>query len=161
MPALTGFRWSLQYLARGVKRRRFLRPSVLLVSLFVMACSSADTSQIQGDWTLDSLAQDGVLSPVPPSMTIGFDGSDQVSGNGPCNEFGGEYSFDGEVLKTEEVFWTLKGCLELEEPSEEGGTSIETRLLSVFGTDIQVHFPSDIRMQWETEDMILTFRRSP
>ena len=94
-------------------------------------------------------------------MTIGFDGSDQVSGNGPCNEFGGEYSFDGEVLKTEEVFWTLKGCLELEEPSEEGGTSIETRLLSVFGTDIQVHFPSDIRMQWETEDMILTFRRSP
>ena len=94
-------------------------------------------------------------------MSIGFDGSGGVSGIGSCNEFAGEYAFDGEVLKPERVFWTLKGCIELGEPSDDGRTSIETRLFSVFGTDIEVHFPSDVRMQWEADDLILTFRRNP
>ena len=151
---------NLLQLGRGVNRGRFLPPAVFLISLLVVACSSVDTSQIQGDWTLDSLAEDGVLKPVVPSMSVGFDGSGGVSGHGPCNEFSGEYLFDGDVLKPEQVFWTLKGCIELDESSDDGGTSIETRLSSVFGTDIQVHFPSDVRMQWEADDLILTFRRN-
>jgi heat shock protein HslJ len=52
----------------------------------------------------------GQYSPIPDStLTIHFEDG-QVSGNGGCNSYGGEYRVSGDKLKLEKLMSTLMAC---------------------------------------------------
>lgn len=132
----------------------------------VIACSGTDSAQIDGLWLLDSVAVDGVFLDLDPDLSarndqgvpawFTFTEDGRFEGNGPCNAISGDFEFDGTRLTTSDAFHTLAGCL-----SE--GDSIDRFEALVFDSlaGADVHLSSDIRMQWQTDHVTLTFRRQP
>lgn len=130
----------------------------------MIACGGADSAQIEGLWLLDSVAVDGVFLDLGPDLSarnvlgvaawFAFTEDGRFEGNGPCNAISGDFEFDGTRLTTSDAFHTLSGCLS-------DGDSIdrfEARVFdSLLGAD--VYFSTDARMQWQADNVTLTFRR--
>lgn len=143
-----------------------------MVLVAAAACSSgADTGfPIAGTWLLDSLAVDGVFMGLDPALgsqnergvvawfEFGADG--EVTGEGPCNDFAGQYRLDGGLLIVESVASAGAFCVSPELP-DEALMDVERLLFDALLEAPEVHFSSEIRMQWQAERTTLTFRRTP
>lgn len=67
-------------------------------------------------WLLESLTLDGVTR-TPSGLqipTLDFTADGQIGGTGGCNNFGGSYTVQGEILSIQEIRRTLMACM----PSE-------------------------------------------
>lgn len=138
--------------------------AALAICLTVIACGGTDSAQIEGIWLLDSVAVDGIFLDISPDLLthadrgvaawFEFDPAARFDGRGPCNEISGSYAFDGARLTTANAFHTLAGCLS-EGPSIDDFESLVFDSLKV----ADVHFSSDVRMQWQADNVTLTFRR--
>lgn len=129
-----------------------------------IACGGTESAQIEGLWLLDSVAVEGVFLDLEPDLSarndlgvpawFAFTEDGRFEGNGPCNAISGDFEFDGTRLTTSDAFHTLAGCL-----SE--GDSIDGFEALVFDSlaGADVHFSSNVRMQWQADNAILTFRR--
>ncbi len=136
---------------------------ILAALLTLTSCANDRADRIEGVWLLDSVAVNGVLSDLNPGLSANNDlgvpawfdfGQDgRFEGSGPCNQISGQYDLDGASLTTTNVYSSLVVC------SEES-SSLEASILDVLAR-ADVHFSSDIRMQWQTEKTTLTFRRAP
>jgi hypothetical protein len=136
----------------------------LAVVLSLAACGGADSGRIVGRWVLDSVAVNGVFLDISPDLLahadggvaawFEFDPAARFDGRGPCNDISGSYGFDGTRMTTANAFHTLSRCL-----SE--GSSIDDFESLVFDSldGADVHFSSDVRMQWQADNVTLTFRR--
>jgi putative lipoprotein len=78
------------------------------IAVMLVACGGANGDPLNNTiWELYSMGQ---YSPIPGStLTIQFEDG-QVSGNGGCNSFGGEYRVNGDKLKLEKLMSTLMAC---------------------------------------------------
>ncbi|WP_353643139.1 META domain-containing protein [Mesorhizobium sp. WSM2239] len=85
--------------------------SVLLVRVAEKSApeNSTGTGSLKGtSWRLSSLGRDDTAAGVASTLT--FDEEGKISGNGGCNSFGGQASFDGAKLKISDVFSTMMAC---------------------------------------------------
>jgi len=96
----------------------------------------------------------GKYSPIPGSkITIHFE-SDQVSGLGGCNQYGGEYKISGQRLSFSALYMTEMACM-----SPEGIMDQEGRFLQYLG-DAERFEIVDGRLQiYGSESETLTFVR--
>ncbi|MBK5266722.1 MAG: META domain-containing protein [Acidimicrobiia bacterium] len=132
------------------------------------ACSGADRALIEGLWLLDSVAVDGVFLPLEQGLPfqtetgsavwVDFARGGVMRGQGPCNDFTGRYEFDGMTLVPDEVTASAVVCAS-EIPAIEEWMAVEDVVLEPMWSGADVHFSSDIRMQWQTDHVTLTFRR--
>ncbi|MDH7511097.1 MAG: META domain-containing protein [Methanolinea sp.] len=69
-------------------------------------------SSLNGAWTLESLAREGVLTPAlrQKEVTAVFDGKGNVSGTSGCNLYSAPYSGEGHTLKIGKVTSTMMYC---------------------------------------------------
>ena len=151
-----------------VRRRRKIRTSTAIL-LVLSACSGVDSGQIEGLWLLDSVAVDGVFLDLQPGLSsqnelgvpawFAFDRSGTFEGAGPCNDISGSYDFDGTTVVGIDAVQSASACSTLEVPVEEF-MSLENLVFNAL-SGVDVHFSSDIRMQWQGENAIVTFRRQP
>lgn len=88
---------------------------------------------------------------VPAWVAFGEQGD--LSGAGPCNGFSGRFAFDGTHLGSSDVYSELVGCTD-------DSRALEELVLGLLES-ADVHFSSDIRMQWQGKNAIVTFRRQP
>lgn len=67
--------------------------------------------ELAGEWELvDGSDADGSFGWIGDfEVTAEFDDG-QLSGQGACNQYGGEYTLDGEALRITEQFWTEMAC---------------------------------------------------
>jgi len=145
-----------------------MRPALALVAataaLLLAGCASASgnrsgygeetpVSEITGEWQLTkgSDAEGAmVVNGAPVTLVIT---DEAVSGQGPCNVYGGDLSVDGDVLSIDSIHQTLMACeddsrntletrymaaLENVSQSKLGGTDPETLTLS--GPDASLRF---------------------
>ena len=79
------------------------------VAIMLVACGWSGGNSLNGTtWQLHSI---GRFSPIPDSLTtISFENG-QVSGRGGCNQFGGKYHINGNVITVEELYMTEMACL--------------------------------------------------
>ena len=85
--------------------------SVLIVFI-LSACSPGKTASIQGQWKLISY---GSVPNQIPAMAdvetmIDFDNEGRMSGNVGCNNFGGAYTVDGDLIEFGPVMTTEMFC---------------------------------------------------
>ena len=112
---------------------------------------------------MDSVAVDGVFLDLEPELSarnelgvpawVAFGTEGRLSGAGPCNDFSGQYVFDGTHLASSDVYSELQGCT--------GDLRAIEELVTDLLDSADVHFSSDIRMQWQGDNAIVTFRRQP
>jgi putative lipoprotein len=87
--------------------------SVLLMRVTEKSPAEGSTGpgSIEGtSWHLSSLGGEDADAGVTSTLTFNDDGN--VSGNGGCNSFGGEATFDGAKLKFGDLFSTMMACEE-------------------------------------------------
>ncbi|MDH3194038.1 MAG: META domain-containing protein [Acidimicrobiia bacterium] len=118
---------------------------------------------------LDSVAVDGVFLDLEPEVAarnplgvaawfeFGPDGS--FEGSGPCNDISGSYDFDGSMLVAVDAVQSAAACSTEGIPVEEFMSLEDIVFEALIG--VVVHFSSDIRMQWQGDNAIVTFRRQP
>ena len=92
--------------------------TVFIISLAISACSDQNTEEPAvspvGSWQLTSYGP--ANSPLPAvedtqaGMTFNEDGT--VTGNSGCNEFGGNYTVEGDQVTFSEIVSTLIACEE-------------------------------------------------
>lgn len=91
----------------------FLAVFALAASLLA-ACTRGSSEAITGSWQLASYGSPSDLAPAVPdvdtTITFGEDGS--VSGNVGCNDFGGDYTVDGDNITFDNITSTLMLCAE-------------------------------------------------
>ena len=112
---------------------------------------------------MDSVAVDGVFLDLEPELSarnelgvpawVAFGEQGDLSGAGPCNGFSGQFAFNGTHLATSDVYSELVRCT--------GGSLALEELVVDLLESADVHFSSDIRMQWQGDNAIVTFRRQP
>ena len=94
--------------------------TLAIIALTISACSGAGTNppvDLDGtSWTLTTLNGRPVLEGSLP--TLAFEDG-QVSGNGSCNGFGGEYAQDGSELTIGPLMSTLMACIPQEITDQE------------------------------------------
>ncbi len=137
--------------------------ATLALVFAAVACSGNDSARIEGVWLLDSVAVDGVFLDLEPELSarnelgvpawVAFGAQAGLSGAGPCNDFSGQYVFDGTHLASSDVYSELQGCT--------GDSRALEELVVDLLASADVHFSSDVRMQWQGENAIVTFRRQP
>jgi heat shock protein HslJ len=78
------------------------------VAVLLVACGGTSGDPLNGTtWELYSM---GKYSPIPDGrITIHFEGG-QVSGNGGCNSYGGEYHVNGDKIEIGMLMSTLMAC---------------------------------------------------
>jgi len=78
------------------------------IVILLVACGGTSGDPLNNtSWELYSM---GEYSPIAGSrLTIRFE-EGQVSGNGGCNSYGGEYRVNGDRLKLEKLMSTLMAC---------------------------------------------------
>lgn len=142
---------------------------VSVVVLSATACGTANSDRIEGRWLLDSVAVDGVFRDLQPGLSsqnargaaawfeFGPDGT--FEGSGPCNDISGSYDFDGTTLVAVDAVASAAACFTDGIPVEEF-MSLENLVFEAL-IGVEVHFSSDIRMQWQGDNAIVTFRRQP
>jgi len=93
-----------------MKRNRTLFYLALL-GLILAACGGlADSAKLAGSaWNLTAIKGQPILPKTTP--TLSFD-SEQVSGHGSCNRFGGDYRAQGDQLTFGPLMSTLMACAE-------------------------------------------------
>ena len=141
--------------------------ATLVVLLTIGACGGPDSGQIEGRWLLDSAAADGVFLVLDPGLSayndlhvpawFEFDSGGEFEGSGPCNDISGRYDFDGISLIAHDSFHTLSACIAGESPVVDF-MSLEALVFDSLASS-EVHFSTDMRMQWQTDRVTLTFRR--
>lgn len=112
---------------------------------------------------MDSVAVDGVFLDLEPEVAarnelgvpawVVFEDQGSLSGAGPCNAFSGQYVFDGTHLASSNVYVNLEAC--------PGDPLLLEEIVIDLLASTEVHFSSDIRMQWQGDNAIVTFRRQP
>lgn len=112
--------------------------ALLFGLLLVSGCASAGRSGPDGpappatlagtSWKAVAVAGRSTVAGREPSLA--FDAT-QVRGSGGCNQFGGEYDYDGGRLSFGEMPMTLMGC-------DEPIGSLETEFLKVLGGGVTV-----------------------
>lgn len=102
------------------------------------------------------LASQNLLG-VAAWFAFGPDGS--FEGSGPCNDISGSYEFDGTTLVAVDAVQGAVACSAEGIPVEEF-MSLENLVFEAL-IGVEVHFSSDIRMQWQGDNAIVTFRRQP
>ena len=142
----------------------------MTVLLTLSSCGEADRRLIEGTWSLDSIAVDGVFLTLDPALSkengrgvmawFDFGTDSDFTGEGPCNDVTGNYSFDGESLSVSDETQSEVFCISPTLP-EEALMDTERLLFDTLLDTPEVHFSSDIRMQWQTDHTTLTFRRAP
>lgn len=94
--------------------RRFMVPAALSAALLVSACVVPGEPYFEPvslagtQWQLRDLA--GV--PVAGEAWIGFEPGGQAGGNAGCNQFGGNYSRDGDDLTFGNLTATMMACVD-------------------------------------------------
>ena len=88
-----------------------------------------------------------------------FDPDGSFEGSGPCNDISGSYDFDGTTLAAIDAVQSATACTAEGIPMEEF-MSLENLVFQALA-GVEVHFSSDIRMQWQGDNAIVTFRRQP
>jgi heat shock protein HslJ len=80
------------------------------IAVMLVACGGTSGDPLNNtSWELYSIGQ---YSPIPDStLTIQFEDG-QVSGNGGCNSYSGEYRVSGDKLKLEMLASTLRACVD-------------------------------------------------
>ena len=69
----------------------------------------AETGSVKGTtWRLSSLGGEDAATGVVSTLT--FNDDNNISGNGGCNSFGGQATFDGVKLNFSDVFSTMMAC---------------------------------------------------
>jgi heat shock protein HslJ len=94
----------------------------VVVTLFILTGCAAEppasltrvshpTSLAGTTWRLLSIQ--GASVPATPELTLAFDG-DRVSGNGGCNSFGGQFTYEPATgaLAVSSLLSTMRACLE-------------------------------------------------
>ena len=78
------------------------------IAILLVACGWTSGDPLNGTaWELYSMGQ---YSPIPGSrVTVNFE-DDQVSGNGGCNSYSGEYQVHGEKIEIGMLMSTLMAC---------------------------------------------------
>lgn len=73
-------------------------------------------------WTLNGIAQNGVVSstPVDKDIYIQFDG-EAAQGNSGCNSFSGNYQIDDDALTVSGIVGTMMACVDGERNQREAG----------------------------------------
>ena len=117
--------------------------------LIVSGCASAGPSGPAGaappetlagtSWKAVAVAGRSTVAGREPSLA--FD-ANRVSGSGGCNQFGGEYHYDGGRLTFGEMPMTLIGC-------DEPIGSLETDFLKVLGGGVTVSIDDGGRLLLE------------
>ena len=84
----------------------------ILIVFILSACSPGKTASIQGQWKLISY---GSVPNQIPAMAdvetmIDFDNEGRMSGNVGCNNFGGAYTVDGDMIEFGPVMTTEMFC---------------------------------------------------
>lgn len=92
----------------------------LLCSAVVMglvSCSSSKNTKVNkedllSEWQFESLNKEGEVMNAPGTyeITLKFDEEGRFSGNGGCNGFGGEYTFEEGKLTFTRPMSTMKMC---------------------------------------------------
>jgi heat shock protein HslJ len=80
------------------------------VAILLVACGGTGGDPLNGTtWELYSMGQ---YSPIPGSrITLQFEDG-QVSGNGGCNSYGGEYQVNGDKIEIGMLMSTLMACVD-------------------------------------------------
>ncbi|QPC83898.1 META domain-containing protein [Phototrophicus methaneseepsis] len=71
------------------------------------------------EWQLTSYGVPGEETTVMGQVTIAFQSENQVSGNGGCNSYGGQYRIDGDMITFSEVISTLMACADADITQQE------------------------------------------
>lgn len=118
---------------------------------------------------LDSVAVDGVFLDLDPALSsrndmgvpawFDFDNDATFEGSGPCNDISGSYEFDGTRLAGIDPIHSAVGCSTADVTFGDFMAFEELVFDALDG--VEVHFSSDIRMQWQGDNAIVTFRRQP
>lgn len=99
-------------------KNRILKLAVIgiagLLSLSIAMAQSTPGALADTRWQLVSYGNPEAPTPVVEgsSVTMEFIGEDEVSGSTGCNSYGGFYEITGDTILFEEVFSTLRACLE-------------------------------------------------
>lgn len=90
------------------------KPILLLLAsgLALAACAmtphSLSAARLFGDWTVEDIAERGVIDYSPASLSFGPDG--QLSGHGTCNRLASRWSATGRRITIEAPGLTRKLC---------------------------------------------------
>jgi heat shock protein HslJ len=141
--------------------------AVLLAALLLSACtgSLAPGFTLEGSaWILTHIQGNPILPGTTP--TLSFD-SGQVSGNGSCNSFGGEYKQSGRQLTIGTLMSTMMACMPAGLMDQEqaylaalqaaAGFTVEAGRLKISdstGTVILVFSPQDTALEGKTWQMV-------
>lgn len=99
--------------------------AVIASAAFAVATPAASAqSPVVGTWRVADLAGTAVAADAPLSLT--FEASGRLEGNGGCNRFGGSYTLAGADLTIGPLMATRRGC-------EEAVMAREAAMLAILG----------------------------
>lgn len=84
----------------------------LLAVIVLTACGSGSSESIQGEWKLVShgSGSNQISAVADVGTSIEFDAEGRMSGNVGCNNFGGNYTVDGDTIKFSPIMSTEMFC---------------------------------------------------
>jgi len=108
--------------------------------IMLVACGRTSSDPLNNtSWELYSIGQ---YSPIPGStLTIHFEDG-QVSGNGGCNSYSGEYRVNGEKLKLERLASTLRACVDpamMEQETIFMGVLVDAQRFEIVDGQLQIY----------------------
>jgi putative lipoprotein len=115
----------------------------MLVCLTISACAPNEESRsLVGSWTLTAYGPVDSPTPAVPDVdaivTFSEDGS--VAGTTGCNEFGGDYTVEGDQITFGQIVSTLILCPELQMAQEEAmyQVLVETASFNIEGDTLTI-----------------------
>jgi heat shock protein HslJ len=116
---------------------------LFILSAVISACSSKENTRLLvGSWRLTAYGPVDSTTPAVPdveaTLTLGEDGT--LSGSTGCNEFGGDYTVEGDQITFGQIASTLILCPDLQMAQEEAMLQVlrETASFNIEGDTLTI-----------------------